>query len=275
MSDLDANRLIKTFAELQSANSKTLVPFITAGHPDMETTGALLGDFEARGVRICELGIPYSDPVADGPVIQTSYTKALEAGTTSKSIFAAVSKYRSGGGQLALVAMVSYAIVYRHGVEEYLASARQAGFDGVIIPDLSLEEAGNTERLAAAQALCNVMLVAPTTPPDRRLRIASHCRGFIYYVSVTGITGEREKLPDETIQAVSELRTHTDTPICVGFGISNAATVEHVCQVADGAIVGSAIVRRIQDAAAVGTDRSRLVKQIGEFISELLAPIIS
>ncbi|MCK4601739.1 MAG: tryptophan synthase subunit alpha [Phycisphaerae bacterium] len=273
MNDLKNNRLVRTFAELRAAGKKTLLPFITAGYPDLETTEALLKDFESRGAVVCELGIPFSDPIADGPVIQASYTEALAAGVDCKAIFDMVRRYRSGGGRLALVAMVSYSIIYRHGAEKYLAAASEAGFDGVIVPDLSLEEAGQFERLAAACGLANIMLIAPTTLLERRLEIARHSRGFIYFISVAGITGERDRLPDESIAAVAELRRHTDTPVCVGFGISNAATVEAVCKVADGAIVGSAIMHRIEDAKAASSPREKIVSKIGDFVSELLGPL--
>ncbi|MDY6913822.1 MAG: tryptophan synthase subunit alpha [Planctomycetota bacterium] len=272
MTKPENNRLVRTFAELRAAGSKTLVPFITAGYPDLPTTEALLGEFEARGVRICELGVPFSDPIADGPVIQASYTEALAAGIDSDGIFKTVRSYRNAGGEMALAAMVSYSIIYRHGVEDYLQSAADAGFDAFIVPDLPLDEAAEFESQAAARGLCNVMLIAPTTPPDRRLEIAGHSRGFIYYISVAGITGERDGLPEETIRTVAELRKHTDTPVCVGFGISNAETVAHVCRVADGAIVGSAIVHRIEDNK--DAPRKKLAKQIGEFVSELLAPVL-
>jgi len=268
---LNENRLIKIFTELEAANAKTLIPFITAGHPDMATTEGLLKDFEARGARICELGIPFSDPIADGPTIQNSYTDALTAGTTSKKIFKLTSRYRADGGKLALVAMVSYSIVYRHGVERYLADLYEAGFDGLIIPDLSLEEAPALEGLAAAKGLTNVMLIAPTTPPQRRLEIARHSRGFIYFISIAGITGERDKLPEGTIAAVGELRKHTDTPVCVGFGISNPQMVVEVCKVADGAIVGSALVRRISDLKDAPIDQR--VKELGEFVTTLIRPL--
>ena len=271
MNDLQDNRLVRTFATLRADGRKTLMPFLTAGYPDIETTEALLHDIEQRGARICELGVPFSDPIADGPTIQASYTEALAAGLTSEKILEMVRRYRAAGGELALVAMVSYSIVYRHGVEDYLRAARDAGFDGTIIPDLPLDEAAALEPLAASLGLCNVMLIAPTTPAQRRLDIAGHSRGFIYYISVAGITGERVKLPDETIGAVAELRTHTDTPVCVGFGISGPEIVRTVCEVADGAIVGSAIVHRITDAKDL--PRRKLVKKVGGFVGELLAPL--
>jgi len=272
MTNLDDNRLVKTFAGLRSADKKALLPFITAGYPDLETTQALLHDFERRGVRVCELGIPFSDPIADGPTIQASYGETLARGVRVGQILQMVRRYRAAGGRVALVAMVSYSIVFRRRPEAWLAAAREAGFDATIVPDLSLEEAGGFEPLAASCGLANVMLVAPTTPQERKLRIAAHSRGFIYYISVAGITGERDRLPPETTAAVSDLRKHTDTPICVGFGISNPQTVRRVCEAADGAIVGSAIVRRIGDAK--DAPRERLVEQVGRFVGELLAPVL-
>jgi len=266
------NSITRTFAELRAAGRKTLLPFVTAGYPDLATTAALLADFERRGVRICEIGIPFSDPIADGPTIQASYTAALERGVTSGDIFEMVRKYRSGGGKMALVAMVSYSIVFRHGAQEYLSQAKAAGFDGMIIPDLPVDEAAGMEALAGEAGLCNVLLIAPTTPPDRRIEIARHSQGFIYYISVAGITGERAKLPRETIAAVAALRKHTETPVCVGFGISNPQTVETVCSVADGAIVGSAIIHRITDA--IGSPTDELVAKVGDFVGQLLAPLV-
>ena len=278
MTNLENNRIISAFAELRAANKKTVLPFITAGYPNLETTAALLKEFASQGVRICELGIPFSDPVADGPVIQASYTAALDAGVTSDKIFAMVKKFRKSQSaicnlQFAIIAMVSYSIVFRHGVKEYFRQAKAAGIDGFIIPDLPLDEAAGVEKLASEMGLCNIMLISPTTARKRRLEIAHHSRGFIYYMSVAGITGERKSLPQATIDGVAELRKHTGTPVCVGFGVSNAATVRTVCHVADGAIVGSAIVHRITEALAKKTSRAKLVRQVGDFVGELLEPL--
>ena len=271
MTDLADNRLVQAFAELRSAGAKTLAPFLTAGYPDLAATAAMLADWESRGVRVVELGFPFSDPIADGPVIQASYTEALAAGITVDGIFEMVRGYRAAGDKLALIAMVSYSLVYRRGVAKFLDDAKSAGLDAVLVPDLPLDEATGLEALAAERGLANVMLIAPTTPPERRDEIARHSRGFIYYVSVSGITGERTSLPPATIDAVAELRTHTDTPIAVGFGISNAETVAVVCGVADAAIVGSAIVHRITDNKHLPP--RQLVETIGAFVSELLAPV--
>jgi tryptophan synthase alpha chain len=269
VSKLESNRLVSIMQALRKQGRKTLLPFITAGYPDLETTSQLLAEFEKRGAKVCELGIPFSDPVADGPVIQASYTRALEKGLKVKQIFEMVSDYRRNGGQMALIAMVTFSIVYRHGVRNFLKEASQAGIDGLILPDFSLEEADNLVELCQENNLANVMLIAPTTPEQRKLRIASYSRGFIYYISVAGITGERAQLPPSTIQAVKQLREHTETPVCVGFGISNADLVRTVCEAADGAIVGSAIVHRITDL--LDRPMAERVEKVGDFVQELLS----
>lgn len=273
MTTATSNRLETTFQNLRSAGKKTVLPFLTAGYPNLETTGLLLREVESHGVRICELGIPFSDPIADGPTIQASYTRALEAGVTVDGILEMVRRYRQAGGRMALCAMVSYSIVFRRGPEAFCQKASEAGFDGLIVPDLPLGAETDLLPHAERAGLCNVMLIAPTTPPERKIAIARASRGFVYYISVAGITGERATLPEETIRGVAELRRHTDTPICVGFGISNARTVAHVCEVADGAIVGSAIVHRITDALQAGESDSRIAPAVGAFVAELLAPV--
>ncbi|MCK5113752.1 MAG: tryptophan synthase subunit alpha [Phycisphaerae bacterium] len=267
------NRIINAFAELKSAGKKTLLPFFTAGYPDVETTGGILHDIEKRGVKICELGIPFSDPIADGPTIQASYSAALDAGVTLQKLFDMVRSYRAEGGQLGLLMMVSYSIVFRYGAEKFCIAAADAGVDGLIVPDLPMGEAEAFAPLAEASGLCNVMLIAPTTPEDRKVEIAKQSTGFVYYISVSGITGERTKLPPETVAAVAELKTHTDTPVCVGFGISNPETVVEVCKAADGAIVGSAFIHRINDAVAANAPREEIVANVGQLVSELIAPL--
>lgn len=272
MTALDDNRLVATFAELRAQGRSTLLPFLTGGYPDMESTLELLKDFESRGVRICEIGFPFSDPIADGATIQVSYTEALHAGVTPEGIFECVRRYRSGGGKLALVAMVSYSIVFRRGPESFLRGARQAGFDGVIVPDLPLEEAAAFEQTAAEAGVANIMLTAPNSTPQRRREIARHARGFLYFMSIAGITGERNELPPATIDAVAELRKEIDIPVCVGFGISSPEMVASVCSAADGAIVGSAIVHRLADQASL--PREKMVAAVGQFVGELLAPTL-
>ncbi|MCD4823891.1 MAG: tryptophan synthase subunit alpha [Phycisphaerae bacterium] len=279
MTDLQNNRLIQTFADLRANGKKTLLPFLTAGYPDSRTTTNMLSEVERRGARICELGVPFSDPIADGPVIQASYTAALDGGFTLAGLFESVREYRATGGPdggpggLALLAMVSYSIVYRYGCEKFCADAAAAGFDGLIVPDLPLGQADNFATLAASAGLCNVLLISPTTPQQRRIEIAKASSGFVYFMSVAGITGERTVLPPSTIEAVAELETHTDTPICIGFGISSADMVEEVCGTAEGAIVGSAIIHKINDAVAANAPSRQIVETVGQFVEKLLQPI--
>ena len=268
MTNLDDNRLVQAFSELRAAGEKTLIPFLTAGHPDVETTAALLSEVERRGARICGLGVPFSAPNADGPTIQASYTEALAGGISSAKVFDVVRQYRAADGPMALVAMVSYSIVFRHGVQAYLQEAREAGFDAVILPDLPLDETAMASSLAREAGLASVLLIAPTTPPERRVAIARHSTGFIYYMSIAGITGERTSLPDATIEGVRELRKHVETPICVGFGISSPEMVRTVCEEADGAIVGSAIVHRVSDAREL--PREQLAERVGSFVGKLM-----
>jgi len=263
------NRIVKAFTQ----GSKQLLPFLTAGYPDMETTAGCLAEFEARGAKICELGIAFSDPIADGPIIQASMTAALDGGVTLAKVFEMVRGYRAGGGQMALLAMLSYSIVYRHGVEAFVTEAAEAGFDGLIVPDLPLEEAAELDRLASQAGLCSVLLISPTTPQPRRVEIARASRGFVYFMSVAGITGERAELPQATFDGVAELREHTDTPVCIGFGISTPEMVTAACQAGDGAIVGSAILHKINDARDGGGDRQAGVQAAGDFVESLLKPL--
>ena len=267
MNPLNNNRLVQVFEQLREADEKTVLPFVTGGYPSCEATTAMLHEFERRGARVCEIGIPYSDPVADGPVIQASFTSALNAGVTWSGVCDAVRAYRDAGGTMAVLAMLSYSIVYRRGQETFCAEAATAGFDGLIVPDLPVEEYDQFVPLTMAAGLCNTALISPTTPEARKIELAQHSSGFVYYMSVAGITGERAALPSETIESVAKLRTHVDTPICIGFGVSTPEMVSTVCSVADGAIVGSAIIHQINDALKDGTDP---VERTGEFVESLL-----
>jgi len=269
-----SNRLTTLLSENRSAGRKALLPFLTAGYPDLPTTGGMLSALEARGVRICELGFPFSDPIADGPTIQASYTRALETGVTVDGIFDVVRQYRADGGSMALLAMVSYSIVFKRDPRKFCEGARDAGFDGLIIPDLPLEESDTAAQLASGAGLCNVMLISPTTPPERKKQLAAASEGFVYFMSVAGITGERKQLPPETLQSVAELKTHTDTPVCIGFGISDARMVQEACDAGDGAIVGSAIIHRINDGVEAGDAPDAIIESVAEFVSQLLAPTL-
>ncbi len=266
------NRIDAAFARLQQAGRKGLWPYVTAGYPDLETMEALLEAFNRLGVAGVEVGIPYSDPVADGPVIQTSYSRVLDTGITLADIFERIRAVRATV-TMPMLAMVSFSIVHRVGVDAFVGQAAEAGFDGLIIPDLSLEEADDTARRVAAGGLRLSMLVAPTTSAERRDRIAALSTGFVYYLSVSGITGERAALPADLTANVERLRAASGRPVCVGFGIATPEHVERVCTVADGAIVGSAIIRRITDLLDRRSMRGRLVDEITAFVAQLQTPL--
>ena len=256
------------FERLRASGRKAFMPFVTAGDPDLEFTSDVLRRLVARGSNLCELGIPYSDPIADGPVIQASYTRALENEVKLAGIFDMLTRLTP---ELAapVVTMVSYAIVYRRGLEAYVSEAKAAGAAGAIVPDLPVEEARPLADVCRREDFSLIQLVTPTTPRDRALRIAEQTTGFIYYVSVTGITGERDRLPQELVDNVGWLRGQTDLPICIGFGISRPEHVRMLAPVADGLIVGSAIVRRAAEAAS--KPRDQVLAEIGDYVADLVA----
>ena len=262
----------KLFKSLRSEKRKALMPFITAGDPDLAFTAAILKEVIGRGSHLCEVGIPYSDPIADGPVIQASYTRALAHKIKLGDILKTLGEV-SSQATAPLVTMVSYAIVYRHGLEKYADEAAARGLAGLIVPDLPVEESAQLAAICTKRDLSLIQLVTPTTPRDRAVHIAETSTGFLYYVSIAGITGERTALPAELVDNVGWLRTQTELPICIGFGISKPEHIKLLSPVADGLIVGSAIVRRI--AAATEKPREQVVREVGEYVAELLAALKS
>ena len=256
------------FAALRPAGRKTLVPYITGGYPDSDTTVEILRRVEPQHCAAVEIGIPFSDSIADGPVIQTSFSRALERGFRLDTLFAALAAAR-GEIRTPLLAMVSYTVVWRRGPRRFLEAARAAGFDGLIVPDLAFEEAGELAALGQAADCPLVLIVAPTTDEARQQRIVELSEPFIYYQSLAGVTGERASLPADLAARVSALRATTVKPVCVGFGIATPEQVRAVCALADGAIVGSAIVRRMNAAVDGGASRATLAAAVAEFIEEL------
>ena len=246
------------------------MPFVTAGDPDLEFTAEVIRRLADRGCNLFELGIPYSDPVADGPVIQASYTRALDRKIKLADILTTVGRV-APQIQAPMVTMLSYAIVFRHGLERYVADAKAAGISGLIVPDLPIDEAVPLAEVCRREDVSLIQLIAPTTPRDRALRIAERTTGFIYYVSVTGITGERTQLPPDIVENVAWLREQTPLPICIGFGISRPEHVRLLSPVADGLIVGSAIVRHLAEASA--KPRAQVLDEIGDYAAELLAAL--
>jgi tryptophan synthase alpha chain len=254
------------FQQLRAQGRKAFMPFVTAGDPDLDFTAAVLKEFARRGCSLCEVGFPYSDPIADGPVIQASYTRALDRKVKLREILEMMRTLR-GQIQMPLAAMVSYAIVYRHGLEAFVGQAKEAGFAGAIVPDLLVEEAGPLAEICRRADFSLIQLVTPTTPRERAVRIAQASSGFLYYVSVAGITGERRELPAQLLENVAWLRRHTDLPICIGFGVSQPDHVAQLAPVADGIIVGSAIVRRLADAAS--RPREKVLAEVGAYVESL------
>jgi tryptophan synthase alpha chain len=206
-----------------------------------------LPSLEAAGADLIEIGIPFSDPIADGPTIQEAFTTALSRGLHVSDVLSCVASVRERL-TVPLVAMVSFSIVFRYGLERFLADASRSGIDGLILPDLPPPEAQSVCGRVRSAGLDTVLLVAPTTRPERREQIASLSSGFVYYLSVSGVTGERAALPNDLRENVLALRAMTDRPVCVGFGISTREQVASLRGVADGAIVGSALVRRMKQA---------------------------
>lgn len=264
------NRLDAAFRSLRARNVGGLLPYITAGYPSLHLTGQFLHLFEQEGAAAAEIGFPYSDSIADGPVIQASHYAALVRGVRVADIFETVAAVRREVS-LPLTAMASFSIVHRIGTRRFMAEAAQAGFDAVLMPDLALEEAPAVAEEVARAGLRLVMLVAPNSPPHRREAIARLCSGFVYYVSVTGITGERDRLPDDLAENIRQMRERSGRPVCVGFGVSRAEHVRTICRVADGAVVGSAIIRRISASLDSGVDEVSMLQSVAGLIRALQA----
>jgi tryptophan synthase alpha chain len=269
---IGVNRIDAAFGRLKKKRRKAFMPFIAAGDPSLDATEAILKELAARGAAdLVELGVPYSDPIADGPTIQASYQRALAGGVRPGAILDLVARLRRDGLELPICLMVAYALVYRPGPEAFVERADAAGVDGLIVPDLPVEEAEDLGRLLAGVNLSQVLLVTPTTPPARRARILEHATGFVYCVSVVGITGERDALPSALEGYVKAVRREAKAPVCVGFGISRPAQVAAVAKVADGVIVGSAIVHRMSDHAA--EPPAAVANAVADFCQQLAAPI--
>lgn len=241
------SRIGETFKELKKKGKKAFIPYIMAGDPSLEGTKDIVQMFEECGADIVELGVPFTDPLADGPTIQQASERALNAGVTLKKVIALVKDLRQNT-QIPVVLMTYYNPVFKYGEEHFVRDAKDAGVDGVIIPDLPPDEAGSLIRFSRKTFLDTIFLLAPTSTPERIEKVAKASRGFIYYVSVTGITGSRLLLDGSIETLVSEIRAYTDKPIAVGFGVSTPEEASAVSKVSDGVIVGSAIVKRLHES---------------------------
>jgi len=239
------SRIDQKFETLRSEGRKAFIPYLTAGDPDLDATLEIVVEMEAAGADIIELGVPFSDPIADGPVIQRATERALRSGTSVDGILDLVRKIRLSS-EIPLLLMSYYNPLLNQGLAELARKASDAGLDGILASDLTVEESRPFVDAMSGANLNSVFLVAPTSSAERLEKIARTSTGFLYAVSRTGVTGATDALSDELVGFVRRLRQHTDHPIAVGFGISRPAHVRAVWDEADAAIVGSAIVHRIE-----------------------------
>jgi tryptophan synthase alpha chain len=260
----DSGRIARRFAGLKATKRGGLVTFVTAGDPDPETSLALIKGLPGAGADLIEIGMPFSDPMADGPAIQASSLRALNAGMTLKKTLELVRRFRAGDAETPIVLMGYYNPIYQHGVDRFLADVRAAGADGLIVVDLPPEE-DEELCLPALKAGINFIRLATPTTDDRRLpAVLRNTSGFVYYVSITGITGTRSAAEADVRAAVQRLKRHTDLPVAVGFGIKTPEQAAAVAAVADAAVVGSALVSRVAESAKNGVvvDVLGLVRQL-------------
>jgi len=248
----------------------SLVVYVTCGDPDLATTHAIVRAALAAGAEVVELGVPFSDPVADGVVIQRASERALKNGTTLSGVLKLARDIRKEQTQAGLITFSYLNPVLRMGMERFAAEAADAGVDGALITDLTVEEAGEYRRAMRARGLATVFLAAPTSTEERLRRIAEASSGFVYAVSRTGVTGKRQELAGEARALVGRLRRFTKLPIAVGFGISTAEQVRAVGEFADAAVVGSAIVETVEKAG-----RAKAAEAVAEFVRRLKHSAVS
>ena len=259
-------RIDEVFRQLKQKGEKALIPFITAGDPDLDTSRKLALEIAARGADLLELGIPFSDPLADGPTIQAASTRALKNGVHFTDVLTLAGKLRRDT-DIPLILMGYYNPILRYGLEKAARDAAQQGVDGFIIPDLPPEEADSWRGTARDAGVSTIFLAAPTSG-ERIRTLGRLTQGFLYYVSVTGITGARTQLPRELIRELEEVRGLVKCPVAVGFGISTPEQVKNLATHVDGVVVGSAIVQQVAQFSGPET-----IKGIGDFIAALKAPL--
>ena len=263
------NRIDAKFQELRDRGARAFMPYLCAGDPTPELTAKLLLTLEAAGADLIELGVPFSDPIADGPTVQRASERALTHNISLQQILEMVSSLRKQT-DIPIALMSYYNPIFRMGEAAFCKAAQAAGVDGLIVPDLPPEQAQQLLEIAPRYNLATIFLAAPTSPPERMQLIASVSTGFIYCVSVTGVTGARAMLSDEIAPMITELRKHTDKPISVGFGVSTPEQATQVAQIADGAIVGSAIINVVEENM---DDEAKLLAAVKQFASDLAAGV--
>ncbi len=258
------NRLDHTLSQLKVKGEKALITYIMAGDPSLQETEQLVLELERAGADVIELGVPFSDPIADGPVIQKAAERGLQSGTSLRRILESVRHLRTST-QIPIVLMAYYNNIHAFGEAEFCRIAADAGVDGLIVPDMPPDEAGPLRGPAGEAGLHLIFLLAPTSTASRRAYVAKESGGFVYYVSITGITGAKLQDVAGVRENVAKIRKHTKTPVAVGFGVATPEDAARVAQVADGVIVGSAIVRRVGEHGQDG----RLVQEVGAFVRSL------
>jgi tryptophan synthase alpha chain len=264
---MDMTRIESKFAQLTSEGRKGFVPYITAGDPDLNVTFDLILALEEAGADIIELGVPFSDPIADGPVIQRATERALRTGVRLHKVLELGARIRKQS-EIPLVLFSYFNPLLNYGLEKLASEAVRSGFDGVLVTDLTIEEAGAFVRVMRNAGLNTIFLAAPTSSPERMKKIAEASNGFLYAVSRTGVTGEQKDLASDLKQFLQTLRTHTASPIAVGFGISRPEHVQAVWQEADAAVVGSSIVKEIEQHIG----KADLVAKVATFARWLKGP---
>jgi tryptophan synthase alpha chain len=268
------NRIVERFARLKKEGQKGFIVYIGAGDPDLTATRDLALAFDKIGVDVLELGVPFSDPLADGLVNQLAAQRGLESGTTPAKVLQTVAEIRKNS-QIPLVLYIYFNLIHRAGLEKFVHAAAAAGVDGLLTLDLPPEESENYEALMASAGMCAIYLIAPTTPDSRIELIVKRGSGFIYYVSREGVTGMQTKISDSIAAMTAKIRAHTQLPIAVGFGISNPDQARQVAASADAVVVGSAIVNQI---TTVGKNTTvgkyfDLVPRVTHFTSTLLQAV--
>lgn len=262
------NRIVERFASLQKKRQKGFIVYIGAGDPDLEATWRLALEFDRLGVDVLELGVPFSDPLADGLVNQLAAQRGLASGTTPAKVLETVARIRRDS-ELPIVLYIYFNLVHRYGLEAFVQDAAGAGVDGLLILDLPPEEAEPYERLMRGADLCVIYLVAPTTPDDRIAFIVRRGSGFVYYVSREGVTGMQEQVAADLAERVSRIRQHTPLPVAVGFGVSNPEQARTISRAAEAVVVGSAIVHQIAQAGKTPD----LVARVTKFVHPLIQAV--
>ena len=258
------SKINKKFLELKKKNKLALMPFIMAGDPNIEITSEILLKLQEKGADLIELGIPYSDPLADGPIIQLSASRALNSGTTTERVIQLLGSLK-GKLNIPIILFTYFNPILSFGLQNFCELASKVGVAGLIIPDLPLEEAVKFSKIISTYSLDLILLVAPTTPFERMRMISKKTRGFTYLVSVTGVTGERNKMENRVENLITKLKEISINPVAVGFGISSPEQVKKVRKWgADGVIIGSAFVKRISTS-----DKKIVVNQIGKFCEDM------